>query len=211
LEPNTQYEYQLVLFTKETTTTNENNETVTVPAVKTVVGDADNNGSADEPAVFTTGNNLQTPNASFNETSYEEVGTLSKKKLYYFSLDKNNLWWDSGNKSAATYVGSLTYPDKREEDNALCLHTQEAAGFLAAGNLFSGQMITARVQIPPSGVVNFGRPFAARPTALRLWVKYNGAGEGATTHLTNGMRARLKSLWVAGRKRIMEKIKMAIS
>lgn len=191
LEPNTQYEYQLVLFTKETTTTNENGETITVPAVQTVVGDDDNDGSADEPAVFTTGNNLQTPNASFNETSYEEVG-LSNKKLYYFSSDKNNLWWDSGNKSAVTYVGSLTYPEKRGEDNALCLHTQEAAGFLAAGNLFSGQMITARVQIPPSGVVNFGRPFAARPTALRLWVKYKGASGSSIDRLPNGDEGQIK-------------------
>lgn len=192
LEPNTQYEYQLVLYTEETTTTNDAGETVTVPAAMAVIGDANEDGSADEPATFTTGNDRQTPNASFNETSYEDVGTISTKLLYYFSEDKNNLWWDSGNKSAASYVGSLTYPDKRGEDNALCLHTQEAAGFLAAGNLFTGQMIKARVQIPPSGVVNFGRPFAARPTALRLWVKYNGAEGSSEERVPYGDEGQIK-------------------
>jgi hypothetical protein len=86
----------------------------------------------------------------------------------------------------------LTYPDKRGEDNALCLHTQEAAAFLAAGNLFSGQMIKARVKVPPSGVVNFGRPFAARPTALRLWVKYVGASGSSIERLPNGDEGQIK-------------------
>lgn len=41
---------------------------------------------------------------------------------------------------------------------------------LAAGNLFTGEFVGIRSL--SHGIVNFGRPFTLRPTALRLWVKY---------------------------------------
>ncbi len=42
----------------------------------------------------------------------------------------------------------------------------------AAGNLFSGHF--GETIGTKGGTVFFGRPFTARPTALRLWVKYTG-------------------------------------
>ena len=41
---------------------------------------------------------------------------------------------------------------------------------LAAGNLFTGEFVGIRSL--SHGIVNFGRPFTLRPTALRLWMKY---------------------------------------
>lgn len=42
----------------------------------------------------------------------------------------------------------------------------------AAGNLFTGYF--AGLVGTTGGMVNFGRPFTARPTALRFWAKYKG-------------------------------------
>ena len=41
----------------------------------------------------------------------------------------------------------------------------------AAGNLFTGSF--GGLVGTTGGIVNFGRPFTARPTALRLWMKYS--------------------------------------
>lgn len=188
LEPNTQYEYQLVLYTKETTTTNDAGETVTVPAAKAVIGDADNDGSADEPAVFTTGNTRQTPNASFEYVSTEGKCNVFYKNDSSVPEESRTKWWDSGNKSATDYnQPNMTYQvSEGKVGAAVCLESKSAMGIIAAGNLYSGEMKEARVLPSVSGVVNFGRPFAARPTALRLWVKYTGATGEASEHLTEG-------------------------
>lgn len=188
LEPNTQYEYQLVLYTK-TTTTNDAGVTVTETAnTPTVIGDADNNGSADELAVFTTGNNLQTPNASFEYASTEGKCNVFYKNDSSVPVESRTKWWDSGNKSATDFSQpNMTYQvSDGKVGAAVCLESKSAMGIIAAGNLYSGEMYDARVLPSVSGVVNFGRPFAARPTALRLWVKYTGATGEASDNLKEG-------------------------
>lgn len=188
LEPNTQYEYQLVLYTK-TTTTNDAGVTVTETAnTPTVIGDADNDGSADELAVFTTGNTRQTPNASFEYVSTEGKCNVFYKNDSSVPEESRTKWWDSGNKSATDFSQpNMTYQvSDGKVGAAVCLESKSAMGIIAAGNLYSGEMYDARVLPSVSGVVNFGRPFAARPTALRLWVKYTGATGKASEHLTEG-------------------------
>ncbi|MBE6186999.1 MAG: hypothetical protein E7142_06605 [Rikenellaceae bacterium] len=188
LEPNTQYEYQLVLFTKETTTTNDAGETVTVSAVQSVIGDENGDGSADEPATFTTGNDRQTPNASFEYVSTEGKCNVFYKNDSSVPEESRTKWWDSGNKSATDFnQPNMTYQvSDGKVGAAVCLESKSALGIIAAGNLYSGEMYDARVLPSVSGVVNFGRPFAARPTALRLWVKYTGATGEASDNLKEG-------------------------
>lgn len=188
LEPNTQYEYQLVLFPKTTTTTNDAGETVTVPAEKSVIGDENGDGSADVPATFTTGNDRQTPNASFEYVSTEGKCNVFYKNDSSVPEESRTKWWDSGNKSATDFSQpNMTYQvSDGKVGAAVCLESKSALGIIAAGNLYSGEMYDARVLPSVSGVVNFGRQFAARPTALRLWVKYTGATGKASDKLPEG-------------------------
>ncbi len=165
LQPNTQYEYQLVLYTKETTTTNENNETVTVPAVQTVVGDADNDGSADELAVFTTDSAPQIPNGNF-EGYREDRGY---PEFYYTGEEK---WWDSGNAISASFNGIICKSDKGY-NSARCalLQSQNVIIKFAAGNIFSGSS-GGQISGTTHGAVHFGRPFTGRPTGIIFYIKY---------------------------------------
>ena len=55
---------------------------------------------------------------------------------------------------------------------SVCLESRYVIVKFAAGNLFSGRF--GDLIGTSGGTVYFGRPFTARPTGLRLWVKYSG-------------------------------------
>ena len=120
------------------------------------------------------------PNGGFEATSNSWDGNY---KEWYDASSSDPLcrtpWWGSGNGSD-NVSGSAAYkiicaPDtgtKVEGSQSACLQSQYAVVKFAAGNLFTGYF--AGLVGTTGGMVNFGRPFTARPTALRFWAKYKG-------------------------------------
>lgn len=156
LSPSTVYEYRLVL------TSLESGEEEILAA----------------PSDVTTEKAVPVPNGGFETTSNDESGKY--KSFYDPSSSDPTLqkqWWGNGNKGA-TLVGSgsvICYPDAsdyKEGTQSVCLQSRWVVVKFAAGNLFSGHF--GDLIGTTGGTVYFGRPFTARPTALRLWVKYSG-------------------------------------
>lgn len=129
----------------------------------------------------------QVPNNSFETVSHDESGN------YYSFYDPaasdpelQTKWWCSGNKGSTT-VGSsyqITYPDasdKMDGSQSVCLESRYVIVKFAAGNLFCGRF--GETIGTSGGTVYFGRPFTARPSAMRLWTKYSG---GTINRVGNG-------------------------
>lgn len=152
LKPATEYTYKLVIAGEDVGDT----MTLTTDAAPTV------------------------PNGNFEVTSDSFDG---KYKEWYNASSSDPLcqtpWWGSGNGSD-NISGSAAYkiicaPDtdtKVEGSQSACLQSQYAIVKFAAGNLFTGYF--AGLVGTEGGMVNFGRPFTARPTALKFWAKYKG-------------------------------------
>ena len=140
----------------------------------------------DESAVisFRTEAELPLPNGDF-----ETWGTVGGLVCPYLSTDQ--MYWDTGNKGAATVNAVLTEgtPDTRPGSpgkTAASLTSKFAGlgsiGKFAAGNLFVGNYYATE---GTNGRVNFGRPFTSHPVALRGWVKFtNGKIDHRGTHPT---------------------------
>ena len=129
---------------------------------------------------FTTDAARQLPNSSF-----EVISKVSGKDFYkwydpYSSIaDCQTEFWGSGNGNE-TYNGSgnfktiITVPDdsdKKDGDRSVICQSAYAVVKFAAGNIFAGSwngMVGTS-----GGKVLFGRPWATRPTALRIWAKYS--------------------------------------
>ena len=166
LTPETEYEYRL--------------------AVTALDGGAEE--TMDASSTITTDKAVPLPNGGFETTSNDES---SKYKSFYdpSSADETlkSKWWDSGNKGSTT-VGSayvISYPDasdKKEGNQSVCLQSRTVIVKFAAGNLFSGHF--GETIGTDGGTVCFGRPFTARPTALRFWMKYSG---GKINHDTSNV------------------------
>ena len=156
LTPETEYEYRL--------------------AVTALDGGAEE--TMDAPSTITTDKAVPLPNGGFETTSNDES---NKYKSFYDPASSDETlktkWWDSGNEGA-TLVGSssvICYPDEsdyKEGGKSVCLQSRWVLVKFAAGNLFSGHF--GELIGTTGGTVYFGRPFAARPTALRFWMKYSG-------------------------------------
>lgn len=120
---------------------------------------------------FTTEAALQLPNAGMEDWDTSE-------KSYKIHAPGGELFWDSGNQGATTMpgAGSITTPasdvkhsgeySARLESKFVGLGT---IGKFAAGNMFVGQYLATD---GTDGVLGWGRPFASRPKALKVWVKY---------------------------------------
>lgn len=156
LSPSTTYEYRLVL------TSLESGEEEILPAQNDI----------------TTDKAVAVPNGGFETTSNDE----SEKYPSFYDPSSSDAtlqtkWWGNGN-SGATLVGSssvICYPDKssyREGSQSVCLQSRYVVVKFAAGNLFSGRF--GELIGTSGGTVYFGRPFTARPTSLRFWMKYSG-------------------------------------
>lgn len=155
LQPETTYECQLVL-TNTSTAAEE-----VMPGIKT----------------FKTAAAPNLPNASFEE--YDSSGSFDK----FYTGSK---WWDCGNQSV---FGVTVEPTTSSTDipntssiagsypvgsntRSVRMKSEVKAGTFAAGNLYSGEYGGTSITTM-SGSVNFGRPFTSRPTAIRMYVKYN--------------------------------------
>ena len=130
---------------------------------------------------FTTEAAPNLPNASF------EYASLVAGSSYYKFYDPNcsvdegkTMFWDSGNGEGSEGVNGsasmnivITYVDTNDKIDGnqwVLAQTSSMAGFLAAGNLFTGQF--NGLVGTSGGKVNFGRPWTSRPTALKIWCKY---------------------------------------
>ncbi len=114
---------------------------------------------------------LPLPNGGFEEWS-------KPGKVVYPYLSEETAFWDSGNKGSAAVNETICEgsPDIRpgSEGTVSAMLTSKFAslfgiGKFAAGNIFIGTYFNT---VGTDGQVNFGRPFASHPIALRGWVKY---------------------------------------
>ncbi|MDE6857470.1 MAG: PCMD domain-containing protein [Alistipes sp.] len=120
---------------------------------------------------FRTEAELPLPNCGFEEWSMPG-------KIVYPYLSEQSAYWDSGNKGSSTVNETICEgsPDIRPGSDGktsayLCSKFASVVGIgkFAAGNIFVG---TYHETVGTNGKVNFGRPFASRPSALSGWVKY---------------------------------------
>ena len=134
-----------------------------------------------EPMTFTTEAAPNFPNASF-----EYVSKVTGNNYYKF-YDPNcgveegmKMFWGSGNgegpdggNGSANMNIVITDVDtstKIDGNQSVVAQTSSMVGMLAAGNLFAGQFVG--LVGTSGGIVNFGRPWTSRPTAMRIWCKY---------------------------------------
>ena len=149
------------------------------------------------------------PNSSF------EYSSLVAGQNFYKFYDPNcgvegvtTKFWASGNgdeESTGLLPGgfaAITVPDNVEKVDgnwSVRAQSMEVMGIkLAAGNLFTGRFV--QTEGTNGGVVNFGRPWTTRPTAIRLWCKYTtgklgkyaGTAAGMTLSESDYDRAQIK-------------------
>ncbi len=129
------------------------------------------NDDLTETYPFTTEPVLALPNAGF------EVWSTPAKALCPY-LSKEQAFWDTGNHGSATLgVNVTTNVDDPRPGSAgttsAYLHSQfvgvSTIGKFAAGNIFVGEYFKTD---GTDGILNFGRPFATHPLALRGWIKF---------------------------------------
>lgn len=135
---------------------------------------------------FTTEAAFQPENAGF------EFISGSNPTLIYG--DKQQMWWDTGNHGSSKANGpDVTVADKtvKHSGNQSVLLSSKVAGLpglftkFAAGNLFVGDYLRTD---GTDGVLGWGRPCYSRPTALRVWVRYEPGtvNQGSGKKITKG-------------------------
>lgn len=137
--------------------------------------------------------------------SFEDWCTV--KDIVYPYAAGETPYWGSGNVGAALVKETLTQAcDPRPGSKGRCganLKSKFAnvlgIGKFAAGNLFLG---TYHANDGTNGLLTFGRSFTARPTALRLWVKFRGgvidhAGKNTPAGIVEGKSRDNGSIYIA--------------
>ncbi len=123
---------------------------------------------------FTTEKALQLENSSF------EYWSGSMPAYIATSSAESDIFWDSGNHGSKSASVDITVADasiKHSGKYSAKLTSTDAKvlgiGQFAAGNLFAGRYLkTIMDGLKGNGVLGWGRPFTARPSALRVYVKY---------------------------------------
>lgn len=134
-----------------------------------------------EEKTLTTEAAPQLPNASF-----EYVSKVSGKDYYKFydpscGVEEGSyMFWGSGNGEGSEGVNgsanmgivitTIDTGNKIDGNQSVLCQNNSIIGMLTAGNLFTGQF--AGLVGTSGGMVNFGRPWTSRPTALKIWAKY---------------------------------------
>lgn len=128
---------------------------------------------------FMTESSAQLPNAGF------EDWYLSGKILYAYKSG-GSMFWDSGNTGSSTMSVNVTTNDsgtKHGGTYSAQLKSQFVGvlgiGAFAAGNVFIGKFIKID---GTNGILRFGRPFTTRPSALKLYYKYNTGTVDYSSH-----------------------------
>lgn len=128
-----------------------------------------------EPTTVTTEGVEQMPNSGLEEWS--KPGSPWLPFLSDEAGKPISPFWATGNNGSTTLSDkdNVTTPDESTirpgttGTKSARLASKKVIIKLAAGNLFTGEFATTK---GTNGVVNFGRPFTLRPTALRVWMKY---------------------------------------
>ncbi len=97
-------------------------------------------------------------------------------KILRFYGEGEDMFWDSGNKGSATIgknITTLSTDYKHSGEKSVKLASEKVAIAFAAGNLFAGEFLGT--ESLTKGILGWGRPFTARPKALKAWVKYTPA------------------------------------
>lgn len=134
-----------------------------------------------ETLTFTTETAPNLPNASF-----EHVSLVTGESYYKFYdpdcgvAEDQEMFWGSGNGEGpdgmpgsagmGIVITKIDTSDKIDGNQSVVAQTSSMVGMLAAGNLFTGQF--QGLVGTEGGIVNFGRPWTSRPSALRIWCKY---------------------------------------
>lgn len=118
---------------------------------------------------FVTDTEAQLENAGFEEWD-------TSNKTYLIHAPGGEKFWDSGNAGATTLGSSITTPDadiKHSGNYSAKLYSKfigiGTIGKFAAGNLFYGEYLNTD---GTDGILGWGRPFTSRPTAVKLYAKY---------------------------------------
>lgn len=142
LEPETEYECQLIVYPNGSDT-----------AADPIAGK--NFTTAVAPAI---------PNGSF-----EDVNTSGKYPLFYIGepwWDTGN----AGSGDYGYVICDVDTADKKDGTQSARLQSAYAVVKFAAGNLFSGKFGKVNDDLN-GGIVYFGRPFVGRPSKVKFWVK----------------------------------------
>lgn len=145
---------------------------------------------------FTTGTILSIPNTGFE--TYQQIASTKANGSTVWDFNDGALYWDCGNHGSTTMNGKqVTEPDTdvKHSGNASVRLKSDFVGIgivgkFAAGNIFVGEYLKTDVT---DGILGWGRPFAARPTALRGYAKYKPAAvqsKEATTAKNEGLAVK---------------------
>lgn len=131
-------------------------------------------------AKFTTAQAKTLPNGSF-----DEISKVSGESFYKWWNPDSEIpecrteFWASGNgdekqggSAGMGYVITEPSDDKMDGDRSVLCLSKWAVVKFAAGNIFTGSWNGTTSDLK-GGKVMFGRPWTARPTALRVWAKYS--------------------------------------
>lgn len=162
LEPATDYQCRLVVYDSVTA----EDGTTSQQWVESVVSEKE----------FTTAVDQQVPNRSFED--YHMVNATSDYPRFYRTdsdIESHRTeWWDSGNEASAGYgytICAVETSSVKDGSYAAKLQSRYAIAKFAAGNLFSGNFAGLDGL---NGMVDFGRPFTARPTGVSFYIRYKG-------------------------------------
>lgn len=121
---------------------------------------------------FTTGEAVELPGGSFDD--WHQV-----KEVWNPWAENGNQIWDTGNEGATTLGESNSIPTNETWNNqgkAAKLFSKFVGlgtiGKFAAGNLYMGKYLETK---GTNGRLEFGKPFTARPTKMKIHYKYTTA------------------------------------
>lgn len=126
--------------------------------------------------VFTTEDAIQLPNSGFEYWSENMPGANSKALT--LSSENGTLYWDCGNHGSNTMSKLVTNPanDVRpgSTGSKSSMMVSQFVGIGSIGKFAAGNMFVGRYASTDGtdGVLDFGRPFACRPSAYKFWFKY---------------------------------------
>lgn len=115
----------------------------------------------------------QLPNSGFeNWHSYKNMDLTSPVTGLAVYGEDEEMFWDSGNWGSASIGQNITTDDEsvfHGGKRAAKLASNNFVVKFAAGNIFTGKYVDTDGM---DGILDFGRPFTARPMALKGWFKY---------------------------------------
>lgn len=116
---------------------------------------------------FTTDPVSQLPNPGFEDW-------WKDGKAWMIYAEGGDMFWDSGNGGAAVIGKNVTNYDETVVHGgrrSARLGSEWVVIKFAAGNIFTGKFVDLDTN-SSDGILDFGRPFTVRPTALKGWFKY---------------------------------------